>query len=91
MHDHQRCKEDGLMSKNPVRLEKVEEKADDVILTLYHSIMNRVEAWVLSHAFLCLIILTCFLMAAFVVLIFLLTGVSATESGVQYNAFDKIV
>ena len=79
------------MSKNPVRLEKVEEKADDVILTLYHSIMNRVEAWVLSHAFLCLIILTCFLMAAFVVLIFLLTGVSATESGVQYNAFDKIV
>lgn len=91
MHDHQRCKEDGLMSKNPVRLEKVEKKADDVILTLYHSIMNRVEAWVLSHAFLCLIILTCFLMAAFVVLIFLLTGVSATESGVQYNAFDKIV
>ena len=79
------------MSKNPVRLEKVEKKADDVLLTLYHSIMNRVEAWVLSHAFLCLIILTCFLMAAFVVLIFLLTGVSATESGVQYNAFDKIV
>ena len=48
------------MSKNPVRLDKVEEKADDVILTLYHSIM-------------------------------MLTGVSATESGVQYNAFDKIV
>ena len=79
------------MSKNPVRLEKVEERADDVILILYHSIMNRVEAWVLSHAMLCLIVLMCFLMAAFVVVIFLITGVSATESGVQYNAFDKIV
>ena len=79
------------MSKNPVRLEKVEKKADDVLLTLYHSIMNRVEAWVLSHAMLCLIVLMCFLMAAFIVVIFLITGVSATESGVQYNAFDKIV
>ena len=66
------------MSKNPVRLEKVESKADDVIKTLYKSIMGRIEAWVLSHAMLS-------------VVIFVMVGVSATESGIQYNAFDKII
>jgi len=79
------------MSKNPVRLSKVESKADDVILRTYHSFMGKVEAWILNHAMLCLIVLMCLLMALFVVLIFALTGVSATDSGVQYNAFDKII
>lgn len=79
-------------SKGPVRLSKnVENKADDIIMSFYHSIMGKIEAWVLAHAMLCLIVLMCFLMALFVVVIFLITGVSATESGVQYNAFDKIV
>ena len=73
------------MSKGPVRLSKnVENKADDIIMSFYYSIMGKIEAWVLAHAMLCL-------MALFVVVIFLITGVSATESGVQYNAFDKIV
>ena len=79
------------MSKNPVRLEKVESKADDVIKTLYKSIMGRIEAWVLSHAMLCLIVATSFLIALFTVVIFVMVGVSATESGIQYNAFDKII
>jgi hypothetical protein len=78
-------------SKGPVRLNKVESNADDVILALYHSFMNRVEAWILNHALLCLIVLMCLLMAIFVVLIFAITGVSATESGVQYNAFQRII
>jgi len=80
------------MSKNPVRLNKnVESKADDVIKTLYKSIMGRIEAWVLSHAMLCLIVATSFLIALFTVVIFVMVGVSATESGIQYNAFDKII
>jgi hypothetical protein len=80
------------MSKNPVRLNKnVETKADDVIKTLYKSIMGRIEAWVLSHAMLCLIVATSFLIALFTVVIFVMVGVSATESGIQYNAFDKII
>ena len=79
------------MSKNPVRLEKVESKTDDVIKTLYKSIMGRIEAWVLSHAMLCLIVATSFLIALFTVVIFVMVGVSATESGIQYNAFDKII
>ena len=79
------------MSKNPVRLDKVESKADDVIKTLYKSIMGRIEAWVLSHAMLCLIVATSFLIALFTVVIFVMVGVSATESGIQYNAFDKII
>ena len=79
------------MSKNPVRLEKVESKADDVILRTYHSLMDKVEAWVLAHALLCLTVCICLLMALFVTVIFLLVGVSATDSGVQYNSFDKII
>ena len=80
------------MSKNPVRLNKnVETKADDVIKTLYKSIMGRIEAWVLSHAMLCLIVATSFLIALFTVVILVMVGVSATESGIQYNAFDKII
>ena len=74
------------MSKNPVRLNKnVETKADDVIKTLYKSIMGRIEAWVLSHAMLCLIVTICFLIALFTVVIFLMVGISATESGVMRN------
>ena len=79
------------MSK-PVRLaKKMERNADTVILTIYHSVMGRIEAWVLAHAMLCLIVTMCLLIALFTVVIFLMVGVSATESGVQYNAFDKII
>lgn len=70
---------------NPVRLHKVEEKS------ISEKVMDSIEAWVNTHASLCLIILFAFLIALFVVLIFTLTGVSATESGVVYNQFSNIV
>ena len=74
------------MSKNPVRLaKKTENHADEIILTIYYSFINRVEAWVLSHAMLCLIVTICFLIALFTVVIFLMVGISATESGVMRN------
>ena len=72
----------------PVRLAKVEEE-DTMKLTSL--ILDKIEAWVLSHAFLCLFILMALLIAMLVCLIFVLTGVSATESGVVYNQFDKLV
>ena len=73
------------MSSKPVRLHKVQDK--DFVTYL----QDRIEAWVLSHALLCLIVLMCLLMALFVTVIFVMTGVSATESGVTYNQFSNIV
>lgn len=74
------------MSK-PVRLAK-SQKED----SFYNSkIMDLVEAWVLTHATLVLLVTICVLMVLFVTLIFVMTGVSATESGVQYNQFNNII
>ena len=71
----------------PVRLAKTENND-----SFYNSkIMDYIEAWLLRHATLVLIIAICLLMALFVCLIFALTGVSATDSGVQYNQFEKII
>jgi hypothetical protein len=76
------------MSK-PARLHKKEPQND--IYSFYNSLINRVEAWVNTHALLCLTVAICMLMALFVVVIFLLVGVSATDSGVTYNAMEKII
>ena len=70
----------------PARLHRKEEKESSI--SQYG--MN-IEAWVLSHASLCLCIAISLLIALFVVLIFTLTGVSATESGTVYNQFNNIV
>ena len=77
------------MSK-PVRLAKKEDKRND-IYSFFNNLTDIVEAWVLSHASLCLCIAISLLIALFVVLIFTLTGVSATESGTVYNQFNNIV
>ena len=70
----------------PARLHRKEEKESSI--SQYG--MN-IEAWVLSHASLCLYIAISLLIALFVLLIFTLTGVSATESGTVYNQFNNIV
>ena len=70
----------------PARLQKVDKEEDKI-----DWLMNTLEAWVNTHAPLCLFILFSFLVALFVVLIFTLTGVSATESGTVYNQFNNIV
>lgn len=74
----------------PVRLHKVE-KEEDKIMKFITLLLDRIEAWVLSHAFLCLIVLMSLLIAVFVVLLFILVGVSATESGVTYNHFADFI
>ena len=72
------------MSK-PARLGKVENQDYATIL------IERIEAWAIAHATLLFVIAFAVLIALFVVLIFALTGVSATESGTVYNGFDKII
>jgi len=61
----------------PARLHKKEEQ--------------NIEAWILSHANiflpLCLVILVILL----TLLVFTVTGVSATESGVVYNHFQDVI
>lgn len=68
----------------PVRLHRKEENSSSVN-KFSQLVMEKIEAWVNAHALLCLIILTCLLMAIFVAVIFAITGVSATESGAMRN------
>jgi hypothetical protein len=77
------------MSKQPVRLAKKEPETN--FNQFYNSLINRVEAWVNAHALLCLFVCGCLLIALFVSLIFVMTGVSATESGVTYNQLENII
>jgi hypothetical protein len=77
---------------SPARLHRKEENSS--VNKVSHTgrlVMDTIEAWVLSHAFLCLIVVMCLLMALFVVLIFAITGVSATDSGMQYNQLQNII
>ena len=77
---------------SPVRLHRKEENSSvKKVSQFYRLVMDTIEAWVLSHAFLCLIIAMCLLMALFVTLIFAITGVSATDSGMQYNQIQNII
>ena len=77
----------------PARLHRKEENSsvNNKVSHIGEMVSEHIEAWVQTHALLCLIVLTCLLMALFVTLIFAITGVSATESGVQYNQFQNIV
>jgi hypothetical protein len=77
---------------SPARLHRKEENSSvNKVSQFYRLVMDTIEAWVLSHAFLCLIVTICLLMALFVVLIFAITGVSATDSGMQYNQLQNII
>ena len=74
------------MSKQPARLGRVDDNVH-----LYNHFFSSVEEWLLSHSLLCLIILTAVLTALFVMVCFAICGVSATESGVQYNQLQNII
>jgi hypothetical protein len=76
---------------SPARLHRKEEKKFSSVSQLRQLVMDTIEAWVQTHALLCLIVLFAILIALFVVLIFTLTGVSATESGTIYNQMSNIV
>ena len=74
----------GIIKINtPVRLNKKEETS------FTETISNRIDAWANRHAILTLIVMVAFLIALFVWLIFALTGVSATESGMLRNFISR--
>ena len=73
------------MSK-PVRLARQDNNVHENF-----SIMDKVEALLIRNAPLVFIAAILILLALFCTLIFVITGVSATESGMQYNQFDKII
>ena len=78
----------------PARLQRKNEENSSVNNKVSHigeMVSEHIEAWVQTHALLCLIVLLCLLMAVFVTLIFAITGVSAVESGTYYNQFSNIV
>ena len=74
------------MNKEPVRLGRVDDNVH-----LYNHFLEAVEEWLLDHSLLCLIILIAVLTALFVMLCFAIVGVSATDSGVQYNQLQNII
>ena len=67
------------MTTNPVRLHKK------------MTIKESFEDWCLRHT--SIVLMICFVLFAilFTVLIFAIMGVSATESGMQYNQFKNII
>ena len=77
----------------PARLHRKKENSsvNNKVSHTGEMVSEHIEAWVEAHALLCLIVFTCILMALFVTLIFAITGVSATESGMQYNQFQNII
>ena len=75
------------MSNRPVRLAKVEEpKGADMT-----KIIRMVEAAILRHPTLFLTLFMILAMLLFIVIIFTVCGASATESGLQYNQFQRII
>jgi hypothetical protein len=73
------------MREEPARLGK---KTDVSPLI---NISDKIEAWLLNHASLCLVICFIALCLLFVALAFALVGVSATESGLQYNHLKGVI
>ena len=69
----------------PVRLAKQETPSFE------DKLMEKIESWAIAHATIILMVCFALLIALFTVLIFSLVGVSATESGIQYNHFQDVI
>ena len=65
----------------PVRLAKVETM----------SIQDRIEQFVLNHAWFFLSLAIILLLVLFIIICMAMCGASATESGLQYNQFENII
>ena len=72
--------------REPARLGRVEDNNH-----LCNHFFDKVEEWLLSHSTLCLFVLLAILTALFVMVCWAICGVSATDSGLQYNQFNNII
>ena len=55
------------------------------------SLNDKIEAWALSHAHIILPLCIIALLILFVCLMYAIVGVSAVESGVEYNHFADVI
>ena len=69
------------MNKTPVRLHKEEN----------FSFMEKIDDWAIRHAHILLPLCIIIFLVLFVLLCYALVGVSATDSGVKYNQFERII
>ena len=76
------------MSNRPVRLAKQEESNFNRI---YNLLYCRIERWVLAHLTLCITVGLIIAITLFVLVCYAIVGVSATDSGVTYNQFERII
>ena len=53
--------------------------------------LNKLDDWAISHAHIILPICFIVLLFLFVAVCFAIVGVSATESGMQYNQFERLI
>ena len=70
------------MNNKPVRLNKVDDS---------YYLSDRIDAWCTRHFTFCLAVALVLFSIFFVMLCYAVVGVSATESGVQYNQFNNII
>ena len=69
----------------PARLHKQEENP------MIFNIDEKVENILLRYGYILIPLLVVLALIGFVALCFVICGASATDSGVQYNAMDKII
>ena len=55
------------------------------------SLSDKIEQFILDHAFFFLALATILLFALFITLCVVMCGASATDSGLQYNQLEKII
>ena len=55
------------------------------------TISNKIEAFIARHFYLIMVLFMLILLVVFVTVCFAIVGASATDSGVTYNAMEKII
>ena len=55
------------------------------------TISNKIEAYIARHFYLIMVLFMVILLAVFVTVCFAIVGASATDSGVTYNAMERII
>ena len=72
----------------PARLHKQQEKEVDIMMK---TIQQRAENIILRYGHILIPLLVVLALIGFIALCFVICGASATDSGVQYNAMEKII
>ena len=74
--------------RQPARLHKQEQ---DNFSPFLNKLCNEIEDWAYAHAPQLMVILIVLMIVLFVLVCYAICGISATESGVTYNQFERII